>query len=112
MRVINIKEDNPNVDYAIYLFEKELEYSHAVGNKSIIVIHGYGSHGVGGLIKQALKERLAVLKKHKKIEDYVSGEEWGEFNPIKQKMCAQCPELILNSNLQGLNSGVTVVLIK
>jgi len=111
IRVVNIKEDNPNSDYALYLLDQEIKYSKAVGNRVIIVIHGYGSHGQGGVIKQRLKEYLPELKKKKIIEDYVLGENWGELNETRQKICRISPEAILNENLSSINSGVSVVLL-
>jgi len=111
IRVINIKEDNPNTDYALFLLDQEINYSRAVGNKVIVVIHWYGSHGQGGLIKLAIKEYLPVLKKKRIITNYVFGENWGDTNEVKQLICSICPEAILHENLQGLNSGVSVVLI-
>ena len=111
MRTINIKEDNPNSDYAMYLLDQEIKYSKAVGNRVIVVIHGYGSHGKGGVIKQKLKEYLPNLKKNKIIEDYVLGENWGELNEVKQKICKISPDVILHENLSGINSGVSVVLL-
>lgn len=111
IRVVNIKEDNPNTDYALFLLDQEINYSRAVGNRVIVVIHGYGSHGHGGLIKNAIKDYLPKLKKKHIITDYVFGENWGDLNPAKQLITSICPEAILHENLQGLNSGVSVVLI-
>ena len=41
----------------------------------------------------------------------VFGENWGETNETRKYMCQICPELILQENLQGLNSGVSVILV-
>lgn len=111
IRVVNIKENNPNADYAMYLLDEEIKYSRAVGNRVIVVIHGYGSHGKGGVIKSALKEYLPKLKHDKLIVDYVFGENWGDLNETKIKICKICPEAILHENLMGINSGVSVVLL-
>ena len=111
IRVINIKKDNPNSDYALFLIDEEIKYSRAIGNKCIVIIHGYGSHGHGGVIKDAVKLYLPELKKKQVISDYVFGENWGETNPIKIKMCKVAPELILQENLQSLNSGVSVIML-
>ena len=111
VRVINVKKDNPNCDYALYLIDQEIKYSRAVGNRAIVVIHGYGSHGKGGVIKEAIKNYLPELKKKRVIEDYVFGEQWGDTNVSKINMCKICPELILHENLQSLNSGVSVILV-
>ena len=58
-----------------------------------------------------MKGYLPELKKKKIIQDFVLGENWGDTNLTKVRICEICPELILNENLQGLNSGVSVVLI-
>lgn len=111
LRMINIKKDNPNIDYALFLIDEEIKYSRAVGNRIIVIIHGYGSHGTGGVIKQAVKEYLPNLKRNRKIVDYVFGEMWADTNPVKIKMCTICPELILHENLKSLNSGVSIIMI-
>lgn len=111
LRVINIKKDFPNTDYAMFLIDQEIKYSKAVGCRAFVIIHGYGSHGQGGAIKEAVKTYLPELKKKKIISDYVFGENWGDMNQVKMRMCEICPELILHENLQGLNPGVSIVLI-
>ena len=111
IRVVNIKKDNPNTDYALFLIDEEIKYSRAVGNQVIVVIHGYGSHGAGGLIKNAVKDYLPKLKKDHVIKDFVFGENWGDLNPSKQLITSICPEVLVHENLQGLNSGVSVILI-
>ena len=111
IRVVNIKQDNPNSDYALFLIDEEIKYSRAIGNRAVVIIHGYGSHGQGGVIKEAVKNYLPELKKKHIIADYVLGEHWGDTNESKQNMCRICPDLILHENLQGLNSGVSVILL-
>jgi len=111
IRVINIKENNPNTDYALYLLDQEIKYSRAIGNRVIVVIHGYGSHGLGGEIKKAVKEYLPLLKRKKTILDFVFGENWGDLNETKIEICRISPEIILHENLQSLNSGVSVILL-
>ena len=111
VRVVNIKKDNPNVDYALFLIDQEIKYSRAVGNRVIVIIHGYGSHGTGGVIKEEVKRYLPQLKKNLVIKEYCHGEMWADTNPVKQAMCKVAPELLLQENLQTLNSGVSVVMI-
>ena len=111
IRVVNIKKDNPNTDYAMFLLDQEINYSRAIGNRVIVVIHGYGSHGQGGLIKDAIKKYLPSLRRRHIIKEYVFGENWGDLNETKKLITSICPEIILHENLQGLNSGVSVILI-
>lgn len=111
VRVVNIKENMPPSDYAVFLLDCAISDSKKMGDRAIIVVHGYGSHGVGGEIKRATIEYLAKAKKDKQIRTFVRGDEWGEFNEDRQLICAECPELIINSQVSGFNSGVTVVLL-
>lgn len=111
MRVVNIKKDNPNVDYALFLIDEEIKYSRAVGNRVIVIIHGYGSHGQGGAIRQGVKEYLPKLKKNGTIITYVFGENWGETNADVKEIERISPDIILNEHLSSINSGVSVILI-
>lgn len=111
MRVVNIKEDNPNVDYALFLIDEEIRYSRAIGNRVVVIIHGYGSHGMGGAIKQGVKRYLPQLKKMGIIDKYVFGENWGNTNPDVKEIEKISPDIILNENLSSINSGVSVILI-
>lgn len=109
--VINVKSDSPTIDYALYLIDQEIKCCKATGTKAIVVIHGYGSHGKGGVIKDAIRRYLPDLKKKHIIEDFLGGEHWGDYNETKSHMCRICPDLILHENLSSLNSGVTVILL-
>ena len=111
VRVVNIKENMPPKDYAVYLLDCAINDSKKMGEKALIVVHGYGSHGKGGDIKKAVVEYLTTAKKNKQITTFVKGDEWGDLNEEKQLMCTMCPELILNSQLFPINSGVTAILL-
>ena len=109
MKVINIKEHMPDSDYAIHLLDEAIHDNVILGEKVIVVVHGYGSHGVGGVIKNSVVQHLQKLRREGKIIDFVQGEHWGDSNELKSQLCTLCPELILSSQLYSQNSGVTVV---
>lgn len=111
MRVVNIKENNPNFEYAVFLLDVAIREAIACEEKGIIIIHGYGSHGQGGDIKRSAIRHLARCKQNGIIKDFVRGEEWAENNPVVKNAIKFCPELVLQQNLYQLNSGVTVVLL-
>ena len=66
---IDIKSNNQTVSEALAQFEMELQTYKFGGFKVMKVIHGYGSHGVGGAIKQAFLKKCTDLKNRKIIED-------------------------------------------
>lgn len=112
VKVINVKYKNDVPSYAIFLIEQEIKNASMEGVNVIIIIHGYGSSGTGGIIKREVLEYLAQQKKQKNIIDFVAGEHWAEHNDIVKTMEQKFPELILNNQINNYNSGVSVVWIR
>jgi len=52
-----------------------------------------------------------MLKKKHVITDYVFGENWGNINESTVRMTLICPQLMVDENLHGNNSGVSVILV-
>lgn len=111
LKVINIKDSHPNVDYALFLLEQEIHDAKTTNTQVLVVVHGYGSHGKGGAIKKGAVQRLKQLQKQGTIRTFVCGEHWGDSNPDKMLINKLCPESILCKDIGNLNSGVTVVLV-
>lgn len=111
VKEINIKRDMPPSDVAVALMEIEIETLKNTEYGAVKVIHGYGSHGKGGLIRAECRQALAKLKQQKKILDYVEGERWGAWAVEKFNVVENFPSLILEGDMQGYNSGVTVVFL-
>ena len=112
IKTVNIKEDFPPADVAVALLEMEIE-ANKLGNVGALkVIHGYGSHGVGGEIKKQLTKRLAELKKQNKILDFIPGEKFGDEQKSSEFIVKNFPSLIIDSDLRYYNSGITLVFLK
>ena len=52
IRTANIKENLPTVDEALAALRNELMSARHQGIKVVKIVHGYGSSGKGGAIKQ------------------------------------------------------------
>lgn len=113
MRVlyIDVKSDMQTCLMAVAQLENEIDACKLGGFSVLKVIHGYGSHGVGGAIKKDIHARLKQLKSHKKIKDYIPCETWTPNNPKRDMAIKASDELLADSDLYMLNSGVTIVLI-
>lgn len=113
MRVlyIDVKSDNQTCLMAVAQLEIEIDACKLGGFNALKVIHGYGSHGVGGEIKKEIHKRLKQMKAQKLIFDYLPCEKWTPSNPIRKVAVERCDELLADSDLRMLNSGVTIVLI-
>ncbi len=111
IKTINLKESN-SPEYAVFLLESEINDAKVTGHDVIIAIHGYGASGVGGVIKQTVTSFLEDMKKFNKIIDYVPGSHWGESNPVVRQMLKKYPQLIVNTQIMPLNSGVSIVWVQ
>ncbi len=113
MRVlyIDVKSDNQTCLMAVAQLEIEIDACKLGGFRALKVVHGYGSHGVGGVIKKEIHKKLKQLKSQKKIYDYIPCEQWTPNNTKRKEAVKICDELLADSDLRMLNSGVTIVLI-
>ena len=112
VKTINIKEGYPPSDVAVANMELEIEAFSFSEVKVLKVIHGYGSHGVGGEIKKLAQQKLKELKKHNKILDFIPCEQFGEEQKHSNYIFNNFPELILDDDLKNYNSGITLVFLK
>lgn len=109
VKTINVKNNNSSPDYAVYVTDSEINDSKKTDTNILVIIHGYGSKGRGGTMKQEIHNYLLQAKNHRKIIDYYKGEQWSATNEDMQQLCSLYPELILHSQIQNYNSGVTIV---
>ena len=112
IETINIKDGFPPSDVAVADMEIAIEQFDKSETRALKVIHGYGSHGVGGEIKKLARQRLVELKKRNKILDFIPGEKFGEQEKHDYFILENFPELILDSDLKNYNSGITLVFLK
>lgn len=111
IRVVNIKSGLPSVEEARKRLAAELEKARASGAPAMKIIHGYGSSGIGGALREAIRRSLRKRKKEGRIRGFVAGEKWDLFDPLAREILDACPELARDPDLNRYNEGVTVVLI-
>ncbi|MCM1324881.1 MAG: hypothetical protein NC218_12270 [Acetobacter sp.] len=109
LRLINLKENSPTVDYALAVVEIEIENASKEGVSVIKVLHGYGSHGRGGAILIALRARLRELKKQGKIRDYFGGDKWSHFTEPARQMLQTDKSIASDEDLGKANPGITLI---
>lgn len=108
---LDIKSNMPPSDVACANLEIEIESLKNSDIKMIKVIHGYGSHGVGGEIKRLMNQRLTLLKKSNKIKDFINCEKMSKDYIDKKCLYENFPELTLDSDLKNYNSGITLIFL-
>lgn len=113
IKSINVESGLYACDEALALIENEIEVLSLDPNVKILkVIHGYGSSGSGGAIKSSLPNLLKRLVKLNKIEDFIENNKFGALNAKYKKYTKLYPSLLLDSDLQNLNAGITLIFLK
>ncbi len=110
-RIVNIKEGLPTVEQARKRLADEIKRARADGVVALIIIHGYGSTGVGGRIKTGVKQTLTIRKREGSIRDFIPGEGWAESNPQAQRLIRECPSLAVDPDLNRRNPGISLVIL-
>ena len=108
---IDIKSEKQTVAEAIAQFLVEVDAYKKGGFKVMKVIHGYGSHGVGGAIRLAFLKKCQDLKNCGKIEDFTCCDKWTDKNTVKKIAINYCPDLLADSELYHINSGCSIVIL-
>lgn len=106
----NIEKGMPTADEARKLLNTYISIAKKRGIKVCKIIHGYGSSGVGGALRIALRKSLAKRKKERGITDFVFGENWAFLEETSEKIIEVCPELRYDTDLNKHNEGITLIL--
>ncbi len=109
IRTINLKKGMPFVDEALDTLSLELDLARSQGVKVLRVIHGYGSSGTGGKIKQAVIQELASLCRAGRVHAYVVGDRYSEDTNQGRDLLSQFPGLRSTLVSDRHNPGITFV---
>lgn len=110
--VINLKEYSPPLEVAMANLEIEIESSKKSKIvKGIKIIHGYGSHGIGGKIKLEVKKYLKKLKAKKIISDVIDGIDWNIGYRQTFDFLINCPSASSDIDLNKGNLGITILVL-
>ena len=111
VKTVNIKDGFPDVEQARTRLHSEIEIAQRQGLRVLKIIHGYGSHGVGGELRIALQSTLRRLAHSGQIKDCIYGENWRQSDERSWELLKRTPELKNDPDLGRNNRGITIVLL-
>jgi hypothetical protein len=111
VRTINLEEGMPRVHEALARLQEDLE-SLPVSTQAVKLIHGYGSMGVGGAIRDAVRKELVGMMKAGQIRYFILGEEWRKPDGATAYWLRVFPALHSDGDLGRGNPGVTIVILR
>ena len=104
---INIKQDMPVVAEAMRYLQNSIDRLKREKYDVVMIIHGYGSTGKGGVICEKARQWLKAQERNGKIKQVIFGEDFTLFNFNALALKNSCREL--EPLLRVCNNGVTVV---
>jgi uncharacterized Zn finger protein (UPF0148 family) len=107
-QVVNLEAGHPTVPQAIAKLERRIETARKQGVKVLKVIHGYGSSGKGGSLRDAVRRVLPELERQGPVRSHVAGEHFAKSSSIVR----QFPRLREDADLGRGNRGVTLVILR
>ena len=104
---INVKENMPTVPAALQNLKASLDCCRRLDYHCVLIIHGYGSRGMGGVIRDKARQWLRAQERNKRLKTVIEGEEFNLFNPKAREMKTKYREL--DPLIRAYNHGVTVI---
>ena len=104
---INIKQDMPLVADAMRYLQDSIVRLKRDKYECVLIVHGYGSTGKGGAIRDKARQWLNAQKREGKIKHVINGEDLDIFNLDALDLKARHRELA--AYFKVCNHGVTVI---
>jgi hypothetical protein len=111
IKTVNLEQGMPRAEEARLRLEYELQLARKEGYLAIKLIHGYGSSGVGGVLRTEIQKELAHLAQSGRIQGFVAGEDWRTSDEIAWKLVSKYPEWKQDRDFGKQNKGITIVLL-
>lgn len=109
--VINLEEGRPTVETARLRMQNELDVARRKGIKAVKLIHGYGSSGVGGVLRDELQKELRQAAQNGTIHALIVGEDWRISDEITWALLKRFPEWKNDRDLGRNNRGISIVVL-
>ncbi|MDP4153887.1 MAG: hypothetical protein Q8865_10710 [Bacillota bacterium] len=106
---VNLEYGCPTVAEALQKMRNTLSTLKGQGCRAVILIHGYGSTGAGGGIRDGVRKCLSEPSLRGIVRSFFGGEQWEIY---KREAFAVCKTLKDYERTAAGNSGVTVVILK
>ncbi len=109
MKLINLEDGRPPVNVGLLRLDRALTAARYDGTRLLKLIHGYGSTGQGGRLREEVWKALDRYKRNGLIVDFIPGEDFRISNEATWALLKKNPELKQDRDLGRNNRGITVV---
>ena len=109
LRTVNIEAGMPSVEAGLARLEGDLARARQSGVRVVRVIHGWGSKGTGGALRDACRALLRRKLTARQITNVVHGEDYSRTSNAGRNLLSRCPELRGSERSDSQNPGITFV---
>ncbi|MCM8530618.1 MAG: Smr/MutS family protein [Lentisphaeraceae bacterium] len=110
LKSVNIKDDLPLVDEALSRLEREIDSARRSGYKALKVIHGYGSSGRGGVIKEEVHRVIRRMYINDDIHDWIPGEDFSAEYSETLETLKNNRYLESDEDFRNNNRGISIII--
>jgi hypothetical protein len=109
--VINLEEGRPTVNVGLLRLDHALAEAHADRVPLLKLIHGYGSSGVGGDLREQVWKALDILQRSGRIAAFIPGEDFRESNAASWELVKRNKAIRNDRDFGRGNRGITIVVL-
>ncbi len=111
IKVVNVEEGMPKVEQARLRMQREFHVARSEGSIALKLVHGYGSSGVGGVLRTELQKDLRKAEQDGAIRAFIPGEDWRVSDERTWQLLRKYPEWKQDPDLGRNNKGISVVVL-
>ena len=111
IKIVNLEQDRPTVERMRLQLDRALSLARSEGTAIVKLIHGYGSSGVGGVLRSEVWASLVQYRDAGRIGDFIAGEDFRVSDQTTWDLLKRMPELKQDRDLGRQNKGITIVLL-
>lgn len=110
-KIINLEEGRPTVNVGLLKLDRALASARDCHVPVLKLIHGYGSTGVGGRLREEVLVALDRFKRNGYIADYIPGEDFRLSNESSWALLKSDKSIKEDRDFGRGNRGITIVIL-
>lgn len=110
-KMINLEDGRPTVNVGLLRLDRALVAARAERVPILKLIHGYGSSGVGGRLREEVWSTLDRFKRNGFISDFIPGEDFRLSNEASWALVKRDKTIKEDRDFGRLNRGITIVIL-